>query len=149
MPTITTEIDIAAPPSDICKVVSHGCRRKLPSENLRSRRRLRHSILTRIKFLDFASYPEWSKAFIKSIQVTAGDGTNVKPGDTLKVDLEASKFAPVVQVCSTPTFRVQCRTNPDTLECSKSQGLTDAFLDQHAGRVEMVRQSPRHPCRSA
>lgn len=117
MPTITTEIDIAASPSDVRKVVSHESRRKLASTNLRCRCRLRHSILTRMKFLDFASYPEWSRAFIKSIQVTAGDETNIKPGDTLKVDLGQMKFAPVVQVCrALLPFKSRAGRHPTSLD---------------------------------
>lgn len=58
--------------------------------------------------LDFESYPEWSTAFIRSIDVTASkavpseahdnaqDGPSV--GSTLKVVLPAATFTPAVTV---------------------------------------------------
>lgn len=70
MPTyISTQIEIAASPAEV-----------------------------RAAFLDFDSYPGWSKQFIKSITVVSGDKAALKPGDRLKVVLPGMTFSPTILV---------------------------------------------------
>lgn len=76
MPTLTTQIEIAASPAKV-----------------------------RAQFLDFDSYAGWSTSFIKSISVVAGDKTNPKEDDRLKVVLSGMTINPVVLVSHTSHFR--------------------------------------------
>ena len=69
MPTTTARIEIAASPAEVRKV-----------------------------FMDFDSYPTWTKTHIQTIGVIKGDKNDIKPGDTLKVVLPGTTFSPVVQV---------------------------------------------------
>lgn len=69
MPTITTQIEIAASTAEV-----------------------------RAQFLDFDNYSDWSKSFIKSISVIEGDKTNLKEGDKLEVVLPGMTINPMLLV---------------------------------------------------
>lgn len=69
MPTTTAQIEIAATPTEVRK-----------------------------HFMDFDSYPTWAKTHIRTIEVTSGDKSDIKPGDTLKFTLPGATFSPVVKV---------------------------------------------------
>jgi hypothetical protein len=50
------------------------------------------------QFLDFDSYPEWSKSFFQSISVISQKTGETNQGDQLKVVLPGATFKPVILV---------------------------------------------------
>lgn len=72
MPTVSSQIEIAAPPEAVRK-----------------------------QFLDFASFPQWSHKAFQSVEVLEGDRNNLKAGDKLKVTLPSMKFPSTVIVSIT------------------------------------------------
>jgi len=75
MPTVTTQIDIAATPAEVRKA-----------------------------FLDFESYPTWAKAHVKYIQVTSGDKDDIKPGDKLRISTTSVSFSSLVKTNTPEEF---------------------------------------------
>ncbi|KAG7562738.1 hypothetical protein FFLO_01799 [Filobasidium floriforme] len=73
MPIVSTTIEIAAAPAKVREI-----------------------------FLDFDSYPEWSKSFFQSIIVTPRKTGEINQGDQLKVVLPGATFKPVV-LTNTPS----------------------------------------------
>lgn len=99
MPIVSTTIEIAASPAKVREVVSPLTQplRLRPKDN--EARLLRHLPgVLELQFLDFESYPEWSKSFFQSISVISQKTGEIGQGDQLKVVLPGATFKPVILV---------------------------------------------------
>ncbi|KAI9719966.1 MAG: hypothetical protein M1828_006004 [Chrysothrix sp. TS-e1954] len=91
MPTVKTQIDIAASPAEVRKTQS--------------------DIFAYAQFFDFEKYEAWAKKHLIGVAVTSGDKTDLKPGDKLKVSLTGISF-PATVVVNTPEEFQWCGSIP-------------------------------------
>jgi len=97
MPIVSTTIEIAAPPARVREVVSRRPCHFGPSRTITKPTTTPPCVLVQ-QFLDFDSYPEWSKSFFQSISIISQKTGEINQGDQLKVVLPGATFKPVILV---------------------------------------------------